>query len=45
VGIPTSCFGETRHFITKVAMVGEIPLAPGVIVPTLPLVAPEFEKK
>jgi hypothetical protein len=44
VGIPTSCFGETRHFVTKVSVVGEIPLAPGVIVPTLP-VAPEFEKK
>jgi len=45
VGIPTSCFGETRHFVTKVAAVSEIPLAPGVIVPTPPLVAPEFEKK
>ena len=45
VGIPTSCFGETRHFVTKVAVVGEIPLAPGVIVPTVPSVAPAFEKK
>ena len=45
VGIPTSCFGETRHFVTRVAVVGEIPLAPGVIVPTVPSVAPAFEKK
>jgi hypothetical protein len=36
VGIPTSCFGETRHYITKVSVVGEIPLAPGVVVPTTP---------
>ena len=33
VGIPTSCFGETRHYVTKVSAVGEIPLAPGVVVP------------
>jgi len=45
VGIPTSCFGETRHFVTKVAVVGEIPLAPEVIVPLPPIVAPAFEKK
>ena len=36
VGLPTSCFGETRHFITKVTMVEEIPLAPGIVVPTPP---------
>ena len=45
VGIPTRCFGETRHFVTKVTVVGEIPLAPGVIVPTLPFAAPAPEKK
>ena len=33
VGLPTSCFGETRHYVTKVTLVEEIPLAPGVIVP------------
>ncbi len=33
-GIPTSCFGETRHYVTKVTAVEEIPLAPGVVVPT-----------
>jgi hypothetical protein len=36
VGIPTSCFGETRHYVTKVTVVDEIPLAPGVVVPTKP---------
>ena len=34
VGLPTSCFGETRHFVTRVTAVEEIPLAPGVVVPT-----------
>ena len=33
VGLPTSCFGETRHYVTKVTLVDEIPLAPGVVVP------------
>ena len=32
-GIPTTCFGETRHYVTKVTAVEEIPLAPGVVVP------------
>ena len=34
VGLPTSCFGETRHYVTTVTLVEEIPLAPGVVVPT-----------
>jgi hypothetical protein len=33
VGLPTSCFGETRHFVTGVAAVDEIPLGPGIVVP------------
>jgi hypothetical protein len=33
IGLPTSCFGETRHFVTGVAAVDEIPLAPGIVVP------------
>jgi hypothetical protein len=33
VGLPTSCFGETRHWVNKVTTVEEIPLAPGVVVP------------
>ena len=36
VGIPTSCFGETRYYVTKVSVVDEIPLAPGVVVPVQP---------
>ncbi len=34
VGLPTSCFGETRYFVTGVTAAEEIPLAPGVVVPT-----------
>ena len=33
VGLPTSCFGETRYFVTGVTRVDEIPLAPGIVVP------------
>jgi hypothetical protein len=33
IGLPTSCFGETRHFVTGVGAVDEIPLAPGIAVP------------
>jgi len=36
VGLPTSCFGETRHFVTAVRVQEEIPLAPGVAVPVPP---------
>ena len=50
VGIPTRCFGETRYYVTKVNVVEEIPLAPGVVVPTKPAEpaqtpAPAPEKK
>jgi hypothetical protein len=34
VGLPTSCFGETRYFITGVSETSEIPLGPGLVVPT-----------
>jgi hypothetical protein len=34
VGIPTSCFGDTRFYVDKVTAVEEIQLAPGV--PTKP---------
>ncbi len=40
VGLPTSCFGETRHFVNRVGQVDEIPLAPGVVVPAAPPGAP-----
>jgi hypothetical protein len=30
VGLPTTCFGETRHYVKGVSVSDEIPLAPGV---------------
>lgn len=36
VGLPTSCFGETRHFVNDVTVSDEIPLAAGVMVPSAP---------
>jgi len=33
VGLPTTCFGETRHIVSAVKAVEEIPLAPGIVVP------------
>jgi hypothetical protein len=33
VGLPTTCFGETRHFVTHVTVADEISIAPGVGVP------------
>ena len=33
VGLPGSCFGETRHYVTGITVSEEIPLAPGIIVP------------
>ena len=36
VGLPTTCFGETRHYVTSVTASDEIPLAAGVMVPTPP---------
>lgn len=35
VGLPTSCFGDTRYFVTAVTPVDEIPLVPGVVVPAV----------
>jgi hypothetical protein len=40
VGLPTTCFGETRHFVTGIKAVEDIPLAPGIVVPTQPAPAP-----
>lgn len=34
VGLPGSCFGETRHYVTGVTVSDEIPLAPGLTVQT-----------
>ncbi|KQV78792.1 hypothetical protein [Rhizobacter sp. Root1221] len=42
VGLPTTCFGETRHYVTGVRAQEEIQLTPGVVVPrpTAPASAP-----
>ena len=40
VGLPSSCFGETRHFITKVTLTEDIPLAPGISLPNPPSAVP-----
>ncbi len=34
VGLPTSCFGETRYFVKGVTLSDEIPIGPGVVIPT-----------
>ena len=39
VGLPTSCFGETRHYVNKVTVSPDIPLGPGVTL-TAPPAAP-----
>lgn len=38
VGLPTTCFGETRHFVTRLVETADIPLGPGVVLPTAPSV-------
>ena len=32
VGLPTSCFGETRYYVNKVVPVDDISLSPGVVI-------------
>ncbi|MBV9891193.1 MAG: hypothetical protein JO090_09955 [Rhizobacter sp.] len=39
VGLPTSCFGETRYYVTGVTAMAEVPLGPGVVVPRPPAAA------
>ena len=36
VGLPTSCFGETRYFVSRFVETPDIPLGPGVSLPTHP---------
>jgi hypothetical protein len=36
VGLPGSCFGETRYWVTGVKAIEEIPLAPGIVLPIQP---------
>jgi len=40
VGLPGSCFGDTRYWVNGLKAVEDIPLAPGVVVPTQPGGAP-----
>jgi len=40
VGLPGSCFGETRYWVDGIKAVEDIPLAPGVIVPAQPGAVP-----
>ncbi|MBI3381449.1 MAG: hypothetical protein HY019_05520 [Aquabacterium sp.] len=36
VGLPTSCFGDTRYFVTKVVSVEDAPMSPGSAVHATP---------
>lgn len=36
VGLPTTCFGDTRYFVTSVTVANDISLSPGVVVQTAP---------
>jgi hypothetical protein len=36
VGLPGDCFGDTRYWVNGVKAVEDIPLAPGVVLPTQP---------
>jgi hypothetical protein len=40
VGLPTSCFGETRHYVNRIIAATEISIGPGVVVPATPASAP-----
>jgi hypothetical protein len=40
VGLPGSCFGETRYYVDNISVSDEIPLTPGVVVPSAPAAAP-----
>jgi hypothetical protein len=40
VGIPTSCFGETRYYVRGVSIIETIPLTPGTVVPAAGATAP-----
>ncbi len=40
VGLPTSCFGDTRAYVTGVRVQEEISLMPGVSVPVAPAAPP-----
>ena len=33
VGLPTTCFGDTRYYVTSVSPLEDIPLMPGISIP------------
>ena len=39
VGLPTTCFGETRHWVNRITVVQDVPLVPGIAVPQNPAAA------
>jgi hypothetical protein len=39
VGLPTTCFGETRYFVTNATLAENVPLGPGIVIPTAPAAA------
>ena len=39
MGLPTSCFGDTRYYVTDVSATTDIPIGPGVVVPVMPAAA------
>ncbi len=36
VGLPTSCFGDTRYFVRAISDTPDIPIGPGVVLPNVP---------
>jgi hypothetical protein len=40
IGLPSSCFGETRHWVNSISIVPEVNLLPNVTVPLQPQPAP-----
>ena len=36
VGLPTTCFGETRYYVKSVTPMADVPLGPGVVLPAPP---------
>jgi hypothetical protein len=40
VGLPSTCFGDTRYFVSDVTLSDEIPIATGVVVPAPAASAP-----
>jgi hypothetical protein len=36
VGLPTTCFGETRYYVNGVSAMADVPMMPGAAMPTPP---------